>query len=72
MDYTPYITDREGKRVSVVLPMKDYQHMSASLEELEDMRCYDAAKATKDTLVPMEEAFHAIEAQHNQQSRAIK
>lgn len=39
-----YLTDSEGKRISVVLPLSDYEYLLELLEELEDVRLYDEAK----------------------------
>ncbi len=40
-----YIVDGKGKRVSVILPVKDYEKMLEKMEELEDIRMYDEVKA---------------------------
>jgi hypothetical protein len=42
---TQYITDDQGKKVAVILPIKDYQKIIEELEDLEDIRLYDEAKA---------------------------
>jgi hypothetical protein len=39
-----YITDRQGKRISVILPIKEYERILEELEDLEDVRLYDEAK----------------------------
>jgi hypothetical protein len=39
-----YITDNTGKKISVVLPIKEYKTLLEELEELEDIRLYDEAK----------------------------
>jgi len=41
MSTPQYITDDKGKKLSVVLPIKEYQKI---LEELDDIRLYDEAK----------------------------
>ena len=40
-----YVVDENGKRVSVILPVEEYERMLAELEELEDLRLYNEAKA---------------------------
>ena len=40
-----YVVDENGKRVSVTLPVEEYERMLEELEELEDLRLYDEAKA---------------------------
>lgn len=39
-----YITDKEGNRISVVLPINDFNSILEELEELEDIKLYDEAK----------------------------
>jgi len=41
---TQYITDPIGNRISVILPIKDYELMLEELEEIDDVRLYDEAK----------------------------
>jgi hypothetical protein len=62
MSTTQYITNTKGKKLSVVLPIKDYKKMLDDLEELEDIRLYDAAKASTEKSIPAAEAFAKIEA----------
>jgi hypothetical protein len=57
-----YITDNKGKKVSVVLSIKEYQKIMGELEELEDIRLYDQAKASKERSMPVSKAFKLIEA----------
>ena len=57
-----YITDNNGKKISVVLPMKDFKAIMEELEELEDIKLYDEAKKSNEPSVPIDEAFKIIEA----------
>jgi PHD/YefM family antitoxin component YafN of YafNO toxin-antitoxin module len=63
-----YIVDENGKRVSVILPIEEYERMIEELEELEDVlatQAYDEARAElergKDELIPWEQAKKEIE-----------
>ena len=47
-----YITDKKGKKLSVVISMDQYKKMIEELEELEDIRMYDAVKARKEKTIP--------------------
>ncbi len=60
---TQFITDNNGNKLAVILPIKQYNKMIEELEDLEDVRLYDEAKKN-DTgeRIPMDEAFKAIEA----------
>jgi PHD/YefM family antitoxin component YafN of YafNO toxin-antitoxin module len=62
---TQYITDTTGKKVSVILPIKDYEKMMDELEELEDIKAYDRAKARKSEPVSFEQAVKEIELLRN-------
>ena len=63
--FKQFIVNDIGEQVSVVLPIKEYQHMLEQLEDLEDIRLYDEAKASREPAVPVEEAFEFIEAQRS-------
>lgn len=56
-----YITDSQGKKLAVVLPMKEYQKILEDLEELDDLRLYDEAIAVNEPSIPIEKAFQQIE-----------
>jgi hypothetical protein len=45
---TQFITDNDGKKVAVILPITSYQKMLEELDELEDIRLYDRAKKEDD------------------------
>ena len=45
---TQFVTDNNGKKTAVLLPIKDYQKILEDLEELEDIRLYDKAKQSDD------------------------
>lgn len=56
-----YITDHTGKKISVVLPLKDFNAIMEELEELEDIRLYDSAKKDKQEFIDADQAFREIE-----------
>lgn len=60
-----FITDDKGKRVSVILPVKDFNKMLEQLEELEDIKAYDEARKSGEDSVVAEEAFKMIESARN-------
>ena len=57
-----YITDNTGKKISVVLPIKDFKAIMEELEELDDIKLYDEAKKSNERSVPIDDAFKMIEA----------
>ena len=57
-----YITDKTGKKISVILPIKDFLTIMEELEELEDIKLYDEAKKSSEPSIPIDDAFKMIEA----------
>jgi len=57
-----YITDNAGRKISVILPLKDFRIIMEELEELEDIRLYDDAKKSGEPSIPIDKAFEMIEA----------
>jgi len=58
---TQYITDDHGKKVAVIVPVKDYEKLMDELDELECIKAYDKAKARKQEFIPASDVFKAIE-----------
>ena len=58
---TQYVTDDHGKKVAVILPVKDYEKLMDELDELECIKAYDKAKARKQEFIPAADVFKAIE-----------
>ena len=52
-----FIVDENGQRVGVLLDIEDYRQLLEEVEELEAIRAYDAAKASGDEAVPLEQAL---------------
>ena len=58
---TQFVTNNMGKTTAVILPIKEYNKMIEKLEEIEDIRLYDEAKASNEPSYPIDEAFEMIE-----------
>jgi PHD/YefM family antitoxin component YafN of YafNO toxin-antitoxin module len=56
-----FVTNRQGKKVAVLLDIEDYQKLMAEIEELDSIRAYDAAKASGEKPIPFEKAAQEIE-----------
>jgi len=56
-----YIVDEEQNRKSVILPIEDWERIIEELEELDDIRAYDAAKSGPQDAMPFEQAVREIE-----------
>ena len=52
-----YIIDNTGKKTAVILPIKEFKNLMEELENLDDIRLYDEAKASNDVSIPIDEAF---------------
>ena len=59
-----YITDKKGKKLSVVISMDQYKRMLEELEELEDIRLYDAVKARKEKSIPFTQYLQRRQKKH--------
>ncbi|MBH2005010.1 MAG: hypothetical protein I8H66_10005 [Sphingobacteriia bacterium] len=62
MTSTTFITDQKGNKISAILPIKAYKQLLEELEELADIKAYDAAKKKKQVFVDAATAFKQIDA----------
>ncbi len=58
-----YITDNTGKKISAVLPIKEFKILIKELEELEDIRLYYESKNDKEPAISKIKAMAMIEAE---------
>jgi hypothetical protein len=58
-----YITDNTGKKISAVLPIKEFKTLIEELEELEDIKLYDEGKNNKEPAINRSKAMAMIEAE---------
>ncbi|MBE8727214.1 hypothetical protein [Flavobacterium hungaricum] len=59
---TQFITDEQGNRTAVLLPIKQYNKLLEKLEDLEDVKLYDEAKRNDDGFrISIDDAFKIIE-----------
>lgn len=56
-----YITDDKGQKISVVLPISEYNKLIEAWEEQEDIKAYDIAKSKTSQTIDAETAFDEIE-----------
>jgi len=57
MTTTFFITDEKGKKISAVLPIRQYRQLLEKREELEDIRAYDKTKAKKEKPILLRDAI---------------
>lgn len=58
-----YITDNTGKKISAVLPIKEFKTIMEELEELEDIKLYDESKNDNEPAIAKKKAMAMIEAE---------
>ena len=60
-----FITDEEGERTAVVLPIEEYEELLERLEDAEALRVADEAlaeiKRGEDEVIPLEQALREIQ-----------
>jgi hypothetical protein len=60
-----YVVDKERKPKAVLLTIAEWKRVVDDLQELDDIRAYDAAKAGPMDAVPFEQAVREIEGKNN-------
>ncbi len=66
---TQFVTDNKGKKIAVILPIKAYNKMVDELEELEDIKRYDASKKGEQEFMDAAQAFSEIEKKREQNQK---
>jgi PHD/YefM family antitoxin component YafN of YafNO toxin-antitoxin module len=56
-----YVVDKEKKPKAVLLTISEWEQIVEDLEELDDIRAYDAAKAGPQDTILFEQAVREIE-----------
>ena len=59
--HTQFITDTKGKKISAIVPIKEYNQILEQLDELACIKAYDKAKSGKQQFVPLKEALRQVE-----------
>ena len=62
-----YITDNQGRKISAVLPIKEFKSLLEELEDLYDIRLFDEGKEDNEPGIPIDEAFKKIEAKRKKE-----
>jgi len=60
MKNTQYLTNKKGEKISVVLPIREYEKILSELDELSTIKAYDKAKSSKLKSIAAENAFEYI------------
>ena len=59
-----YVVDEQQRRKAVLLPVSDWERIVEELEELDDIRAFDEAKAESQETVPFEQAVREIQEEY--------
>ncbi len=60
-----YVVDEKQQRKSIILPLSEWDLIMEELEELSDIRAYDTAKASSQSVLPFEMAVREIQAKYD-------
>ncbi|TVR69672.1 MAG: hypothetical protein EA427_07875 [Spirochaetaceae bacterium] len=55
-----YVVDEQQNRKAILLPVSDWEQIVSELEELDDIRAYDAAQQHTADRIPFEQAVQEI------------
>ena len=69
MSTLQYISDNKGNKLSVILPIKEYQKLIDELDEWECVKAYDEAKKKPLSFKPLEEVIKKIEKKHSKNKK---
>jgi prevent-host-death family protein len=58
---TQFLINEKGEKIAVVISIEEYEKILEELEELEDIRAFDEAKASGEVPIPLEQALDEIE-----------
>jgi hypothetical protein len=56
-----YVVDENHRRKAVLLSVEEWEHIVSELEELDDIRAYDAAKSEGSEAIDFEQAVREIQ-----------
>ncbi len=60
-----YVVDSKKQPTAVLIPFSDWEKVVAELEELDDIRAYDKAKAASQKSIPFDQAVREIQAEYD-------
>ncbi len=60
-----YVIGQDKHTRAVLLPLPEWEEVVAELEELDDIRAYDVAKASAGSAIPFDQAIHEIRGKYD-------
>ena len=58
-----YVVDENGRRIAVVLPLRQYRKLVEAMEDLEDLRAAEEARAEGGEAIPWEQVKAELRAE---------
>lgn len=58
---TQFITNTNGKKISAIVPIKEYEQILEQLDELACIKAYDKARLKKQQFIPLKEVLRQLE-----------
>lgn len=55
-----FLTNEKGEKIAVVISIREYEELLEEIEDLQAVREYDAAKASGEEPIPLEQALDEI------------
>jgi antitoxin Phd len=52
-----FVVNERGEKVAVVISIEEYEKLIEAVEDAEDVRAYDEAKASGEAPIPLEQAL---------------
>jgi PHD/YefM family antitoxin component YafN of YafNO toxin-antitoxin module len=52
-----FVVNERGEKVAVMISIEEYEKLIEALEDTEDIRAYDEAKASGEVPIPLEQAL---------------
>jgi len=60
-----FTEDKQGNRIAVLMPIEQYNKLLEQLEDIDDIRAYNAAKTEDDEIIPFDQAVNEIGKKRN-------
>jgi hypothetical protein len=54
---TQFLTNEKGEKIAVVISLEEYERLMEELDDLEDIRAAEEARASGETPIPLEQAL---------------
>ncbi|OGG98950.1 MAG: hypothetical protein A2600_06070 [Candidatus Lambdaproteobacteria bacterium RIFOXYD1_FULL_56_27] len=58
--HADFIVDEAGQKKAILLPVKEWEQVLIDLEELDDIRTFDAAKSKPQEFIPLKAALDSL------------